>query len=84
VIEHAVHEVQTSQPDRLQATIRGLDFESFFGHIKFDKYGRNGGGASLAIQFRRVAGIIREILLWPPIARNSVCWPFPAWPPPKS
>ncbi len=84
VIEHAVREVQTSQPDRVQTAIRGLDLESFFGHIKFDKYGRNGAGASQAIQFRRVAGVIGEILLWPPTGRNAVCWPFPAWPPIKS
>jgi branched-chain amino acid transport system substrate-binding protein len=86
VVEHALHEVQTAKPDRVQMAIRGLDFESFFGHIKFDKYGRNMTGASLAIQFRRVAGVIEEIPLWPPSTanRNTLCWPFPAWPRIKS
>jgi YVTN family beta-propeller protein len=70
VVEHALHEVQTAKPDRVQMAIRGLDFESFFGHIKFG----------------RVAGGIEEIPLWPPSTanRNTLCWPFPAWPRIKS
>jgi len=82
VVEHALREVQTAQPNRVQAAIRGLDFDSFFGHIKFDKSGRNIAGSSLAIQFRQVAGVLEEILLCPPsIAnRSSIMWPFRGWP----
>ena len=82
VFEHALHDAQTTDPEKVQGAIRSLDLTSFFGQIKFDSNGRNEFGSSHAVQFRQVGSDLREIVLWlsPDSAKGVPVWPFPSWP----
>ncbi len=82
VFEHALHEAQVADPEKVQAAIRGLDLESFFGRIRFDSSGRNEFGSSHAVQFRKIGNDLEDIALWlsPDSARAVPIWPLPEWP----
>jgi branched-chain amino acid transport system substrate-binding protein len=72
----AIEKAGTTDPDKVRDEIAGLDFTSFYGHIKFDERGINATKPMAVEQWQNG----RRVTVWPSdVAEGKAVWPFPAW-----
>jgi branched-chain amino acid transport system substrate-binding protein len=76
VLEAAVQQAGSVEPDKVRAALYRLDIMTTFGRFKVDAAGKQIGKPGYTIQW---IGGVRQLVMPKEVATHPVLYPFPAW-----
>lgn len=83
VLQHAMEQAGSIDPEKVAAALNATDITTFFGHIKFDTdpahHGLQSAHQMVLAQWQMVNGKLGRQVVWPPEARSAdLLYPIPA------
>jgi len=83
VLQHAIEQAGSIDPEKIAATLNGMDITTFFGHIKFmtdpGHHGLQAAHEMVLAQWQMINGKLGRQVVWPQAAQSAdLLYPIPA------
>ena len=82
ILQHAIEQAGSVDPEKVTAALNATDVTTFFGHIKFDTdpghHGLQAAHAMVLAQWQRINGKLGRQVVWPDAAKSAdLIYPIP-------